>query len=361
MRRALALARRAWGDTHPNPMVGALLVRDGRVVGEGWHARAGGPHAEVVALREAGELARGATLIVTLEPCSTHGRTPPCTDAILAAGVAGVVVGTVDPNPAHAGNGLDLLRQAGVEVVSGILGDECADLNLIFNHWIVHRQPLFAAKVATTLCGRIATRSGHSQWITGAAAREDVHRWRRYFPAIATGSGTVLADNPHLTARLPELDQHCPRRFVMDRSLSTVLEPLPHVYGDAYRERTTVVTREDAPAERERVLRAQGVGVLRLPASSDQEAFAAFRAHCLAQGIEAVLFEGGGRLTSALLEARPLDYLLAYRAPVILADEAAVAPFSGAAPDFIQQGWRLEDVRHAIFGDDQLLRGRLRF
>jgi hypothetical protein len=128
---------------------------------------------------------------------------------------------------------LDLLRQAGVEVVSGILGDECADLNLIFNHWIVHRQPLFAAKVATTLCGRIATRSGHSQWITGAAAREDVHRWRRYFPAIATGSGTVLADNPHLTARLPELDEHCPRRFVMDRSLSTVLEPLPHVYGAA--------------------------------------------------------------------------------------------------------------------------------
>lgn len=201
MRRAVELAAQGWGETHPNPMVGALVVRGREIVGEGYHERAGEAHAEVNALREAGPRARGATLYVTLEPCSTHGRTPPCNDAIIEAGIERVVIGALDPNPLHEGRGLRALQQAGITVTTGILRDECSDLNLIFNHWITTGQPMIAAKVATSIDGLIATHAGDSRWITGEAARSDVHRWRRYFPAIAIGANTVLKDNPRLTVR----------------------------------------------------------------------------------------------------------------------------------------------------------------
>lgn len=202
MRRALEAARRGWGATHPNPMVGALIVEHGRVVADGYHARAGEPHAEVVALTNLGRApAPGATLYVTLEPCSTTGRTPPCTEAIIRAGIKRVVAGAADPNPQHLGRGFALLRAAGVEVVEGVLAEECTDLNFIFNHWITKETPLIAGKIVTTLDGRVATSTGESQWITGAAARRDAMRWRRLFPAIGVGAGTVLADNPRLTSR----------------------------------------------------------------------------------------------------------------------------------------------------------------
>ncbi|MDR2863781.1 MAG: bifunctional diaminohydroxyphosphoribosylaminopyrimidine deaminase/5-amino-6-(5-phosphoribosylamino)uracil reductase RibD, partial [Puniceicoccales bacterium] len=185
MRRALTLAKRAWGNTHPNPHVGALIVESGVIVAEGWHERAGDAHAEINTLRALGRRPKpGATLVVTLEPCSTHGRTGACTTALLDAGISRVVAGTADPFPAHCGRGFALLREAGVEVVSGVLAGECADLNLIFNHRVTHGEPLVALKTATTLDGRIATRTGQSQWITGPEARADVMRWRRYFPAI---------------------------------------------------------------------------------------------------------------------------------------------------------------------------------
>ena len=221
MRRALELARQGWGATHPNPMVGALIVEDGEIVAEGFHTKAGEPHAEIMALRALGRKPEpGATLYVTLEPCCTTGRTPPCTEAIIAAGIRRVVVGATDPNPRHAGHGFEVLRAAGVEVVTNVLAAECADLNLIFNHWIVQKRPLLAAKVATTIDGRIACRTGESKWITGEPARADVMRWRRLFPAIAVGAGTVASDDPQLTARLPE-GEWCPWRFVFDAALST--------------------------------------------------------------------------------------------------------------------------------------------
>jgi len=356
MRRAIVLARRAWGDTHPNPMVGALVVAsDGSIVGEGWHERAGGPHAEVNALRQAGENARGGTIYVTLEPCSTQGRTPPCTLAIQMAGLARVVVGATDPNPVHIGRGFEQLRDSGIEVISGILADECEDLNLIFNHWISKGQPLFAAKTATTLCGHIAARTGDSKWITGPAAREDVHHWRRYFPAIAVGSGTVLADDPHLTVRLSGVEEFCPLRFVFDRTLSTVRKSLPGLYTDAFRERTTLVTAMDASAEKEALLRGQGVNVLRL--LTGEQFWPAFRDHCVQNRITGVLFEGGSALLSSLLLSAELDYMFSYRAPMLLADSDALPAFHGAAPASISAGWRLKKVRHAVFGDDVLTRG----
>jgi diaminohydroxyphosphoribosylaminopyrimidine deaminase / 5-amino-6-(5-phosphoribosylamino)uracil reductase len=359
MRRAISLARHGWGTTDPNPMVGALVaLPDGTVAGEGWHEKAGGPHAEVNALHAAGECSRGATLYVTLEPCSTFGRTPPCTEAIVRAGIKHVVIGATDPNPLHAGRGFEILRAEGIDVTSGVLADDCDDLNPIFNHWITAKTTLFAGKIATTLDGRIATRAGASKWITGPAARENAHIWRRYYPAIAVGSGTVLSDNPHLTSRLQGADEFCPRRFVFDRSLRTArVLPLPELYTDKFRELTTVVTALDAPPDAVHLLENQGAHVLCLPACDDATFWAAFRKFCANNGITGILFEGGSHLLSSLLVNDQMDYLYAYRAPVILADGNALAAFDGAATEKIADGWRLEKVRGEQLGEDQLMRG----
>ncbi|MFZ9745849.1 MAG: bifunctional diaminohydroxyphosphoribosylaminopyrimidine deaminase/5-amino-6-(5-phosphoribosylamino)uracil reductase RibD [Opitutaceae bacterium] len=361
MRRALALARGVWGETQPNPMVGAVLVEDGVIVAEGATAPDGGPHAERRALEALGRPPRpGATLYVTLEPCCTEGRTGACTARILAAGIRRVVVGAVDPNPAHAGRGLEVLRAAGVEVVSGVLAAECADLNLIFNHWITHGTPLLAAKVASTLDGKLACRTGDSQWITGEAARADVHRWRRLFPGIGVGAMTVLHDNPRLTVRPPGGGESCPVRFVFDGLLRTVVEKnLPRVFSDEFRGRTIVVTTPHGGLGYVRKLRDLGVQVWVIESSSQRVPFAAFRRRCAEERISGVLIEGGAHLISELLRARELDYLFAYHAPLLFADDKARASFSGLRPERVAQGVRLDEVRHESFGGDVLMRGRV--
>lgn len=360
MRRALELARQGWGLTHPNPMVGAVVVEQGRIVAEGFHAQDGGPHAERVALDALGRApAPDAMLYVTLEPCSTAGRTGACTEAILAAGVSRVVVGARDPHPAHAGHGLEILRAAGVEVVEGILEPECHDLNLLFHQWITTGGPLLAAKAAMTLDGRMACRTGDSQWITNEASRADVHRWRRLFPAIAVGAATVMADNPRLTARR-EGDEWCPWRFVFDGLLRTVVDgQMPRVYTDEYRERTIVVTTPHSGLGYVRKLHDQGVQVWLLPSATQRVGFDDFRAKCASEGINGVYFEGGAHLISEVLRARQLDYLFAYRAPVLLADNKAKDLFSGLRTEKVSQAVRLGDVKHELFGKDQLMRGRV--
>ncbi len=362
MRRALELARQGWGATHPNPMVGALIAEEGRIVAEGFHAKAGEPHAEIMALRVLGRKpAPGATLYVTLEPCSTHGRTPPCVEAIIAAGIKHVVVGATDPNPRHAGKGFEVLRGAGVEVVEGVLAADCADLNLIFNHWIVHQRPLLAAKVATTIDGRIACRTGESKWITGELARADVMRWRRLFPAIAVGAGTVASDDPQLTARLPE-GEWCPLRFVFDAALSTAtLNPLPRLFTDAHRERTIIVTSDRQHSVVVRRLVQLGVQVWQLPVVDGAVEMRAFNERCVREGITGMLVEGGSRLLSGLLKARAVDYLLSYRAPRLFADAASIPVATGLRVELPTVGLQLAEVRHAVFGDDQLMRGRVVF
>ena len=362
MRRALELARQGWGATHPNPMVGALIAEEGRIVAEGFHAKAGEPHAEIMALRALGRKpAPGATLYVTLEPCSTHGRTPPCVEAIIAAGIKHVVVGATDPNPRHAGKGFEVLRGAGVEVTAGVLAADCTDLNLIFNHWIVHQRPLLAVKVATTIDGRIACRTGESKWITGELARADVMRGRRLFPAIAVGAGTVASDDPQLTARLPE-GEWCPRRFVFDAALSTAtLNPLPRLFTDAHRERTVIVTSDRQHSVVVRRLVQLGVQVWQLPVVDGAVEMAAFSERCAREGLTGVLVEGGSRLLSGLLRARAVDYLLSYRAPRLFADAASIPVATGLRVELPTVGLRLAEVRHAVFGDDQLMRGRVVF
>ena len=359
MRRCLDLARRAWGDTHPNPMVGAVIVEDGVVVAEGWHARAGEAHAEVAALRALGRPPKpDAKLFVTLEPCCTHGRTGPCTEAIIAGGIRYVVIGAVDPNPAHAGRGIEVLKAAGVSVETRVLTGACEDLNVIFNHWIIRRAPLIAAKVATTLDGRTATRTGESKWITGPAARQDVMQWRRLFPSIAVGAGTVMRDRPRLTARIEGAGEWCPLRFVFDGRMRLAGErDLPAVFTDEFRERTIVVTAEDAASGYVRKLESSGVRTWRLPAVNGRVAPAAFRARCASEGICGVYVEGGAQVLSELLQAREIDYLFAYRAPVFLADQKAQAVMRGLRTEKLEQGIRLERVQHASLGDDQLMRG----
>jgi diaminohydroxyphosphoribosylaminopyrimidine deaminase/5-amino-6-(5-phosphoribosylamino)uracil reductase len=349
MRRALELARSEWGNTHPNPMVGALIVEEGRIVGEGAHAQDGGPHAERLAL-----LAR-----VTLEPCSTHGRTGACTDAIVNAGIRRVVVGAPDPNPVHAGKGFELLRANGVEVITGVLERECHDLNLVFNHWVV-RGPMLAAKAAVTLDGKIACRTGESRWITNEAARADVHRWRRLFPGIAVGAMTILKDNPRLTARIAGQPEWCPWRFVFDGLLRTVVDKNPpKVFTDEFRERTIVVTTPHGGLGYVRKLRDLGINVWCIESESQRVPFAEFRKKCAEEKIAGVYFEGGAQLVSELIRARQLDYLFFYRSPMVFADDKAKSAFSGLRPERIDQAVRLADVRHDQFGDDAMMRGNL--
>jgi len=361
MRRALELARQGWGTTPPNPMVGAVIVEGGQIVAEGFHVQDGGPHAEKAALAALGRKAKpGATMYVTLEPCSTAGRTGACTEAIKAAGISCVVVGATDPLPDHAGHGFTVLREAGIDIVTGVLERECTDLNLIFNYWASKGTPLLAAKSAVTLDGKIATRAGESKWITGEAARADVMRWRRLFPAIAVGAGTVMKDNPKLTARIAGQEEWCPVRFVFDGLLRSLGEKiLPQVFNDAFRERTIVVTTPHGGLGYVRKLRDMGVQVWVLPSPMQRVSIADFRIKCAEEKISGVYFEGGAHLVSELLAMRQLDYMFIYRAPVLLADEKAKSGWLGLRGDKLDQAVRLTDVRHDQFGDDQLMRGRV--
>lgn len=358
MRRALNLAGRAWGQTHPNPMVGALIVEGNAVVAEGWHAAAGQDHAEVAALKVLGRPPdTGASLYVTLEPCCTAGRTGACTKAIIEAGFARVVVGAEDPNPAHAGRGLTILREAGIEVISGVLADDCADLNLIFNHWITQGTPLIAAKMALTLDGKFAAASGHSRWVTGEGARADVMRWRRYFPAIAVGASTVLADDPSLTARL-DSEVWCPMRLVFDRSLRTLeQESLPKLYTDAFADRTIVVCHSDvAKAAKDRA-EALGLRLWCLPAKDGYFDWAAFRQRCAESGIYGVYIETGPQLATFLIEERGADYAFVYQAPKFLCDAAAPGIGSLRNTDSMDTAIHLRHQKMDTFGEDRLIRG----
>jgi len=361
MRRAIELARSVWGTTHPNPMVGAVLVEHDQIVGEGATAPDGGPHAERLALLARGKTPRpGAVLYVTMEPCSTEGRTGACTNAIIAAGIKHVVVGTTDPNPAHAGRGLDVLRAAGVEVISGVLEPECRDLNLIFNHWITTGSPLLAAKTASTLDGRIACRTGDSRWITGEPARADVMHWRRLFPAIAVGAGTIMHDDPRLTSRIEGRDEWCPVRFVFDGLLRTVTDKhLPKVYTDEFHDRTIVVTTPHGGMGYVRKLKDLGVQVWVLPSATQRAGMADFRARCAEERITGVYFEGGVQLLSELLRERQIDYLFSYRAPMLLADDRAKPMLNGLRTEKLTQAIRMTDVHHAVLGEDMLTRGRV--
>ncbi|TVQ30059.1 MAG: bifunctional diaminohydroxyphosphoribosylaminopyrimidine deaminase/5-amino-6-(5-phosphoribosylamino)uracil reductase RibD [Wenzhouxiangella sp.] len=319
MAEALHLAERGRLTADPNPAVGCVIVRDGSIVGRGWHRAAGEPHAEVLALREAGVRARGARVFVTLEPCSHHGRTPPCTDALIEAGVSEVVAAMVDPFPANAGHGLELLMRAGIRVRSGLMEAAARALNPGFVSRFERGRPWVRVKLAISLDGRIAGPDGRSQWITGPAAREDTQRWRARASALLTGIGTVLADDPQLNLRLPGIDRQ-PLRVVADsRARLPQCARMLNLPGPVL-----VASTRPAPWSREGLAWWQGPAN---PAGRlDLEALLAM---LVTREVNEVHVEAGAMLSGALLEAGLVDELLVYQAPVLLGDGQAMLALPG--------------------------------
>ncbi len=325
MRIALALAARGLGRTWPNPTVGCVVVGNGRVVGRGWTQPGGRPHAETEALHRAGAAARGAELFVSLEPCIHHGGTPPCVDALLAAGVGRVVVALEDPDPRVAGRGIRALEAAGVPVFVGVLAAEAADLNQGFILRVTRRRPLFTLKLATSLDGRIATASGESRWITGETARAFAHQLRASHDAVLIGAGTALADDPDLACRLPGLAACSPVRIVADTSARL---PQASVLVRTARERPTWLVTADPPPPSAAALEAGGVRVLPVDRGADGHIDPKGMATVLAdQGLTRVLVEGGGTMARSMLAAGLIDRLVWFHAPRIIGGggKAAVA------------------------------------
>ena len=356
MRRALALAERGMGHVSPNPMVGAVIVKDGRVIGEGWHERIGGLHAERNAFRNCTEDCAGATIYVTLEPCCHWGRTPPCTDAILEHRIARVVVGCLDPNPLVAGKGLDILRAAGIECVSGVLEDECRALNEVFFHYITTGKPFIVMKYAMTLDGRIASHTGDSKWVTGEAARAHVHRTRKRLRAILVGIGTVLADDPMLNCRIESgVD---PIRLVCD---STLRIPLDSRLVRTARDIPTWVFCARADAGRKAALEQAGVTVVPLPdADGARVDLAAVMDYLGRQQVDGVLLEGGGTLNGEALRLGLVDRVQAYLAPKLIGGAAARGPVEGPGIARMADALALHDLTITRLEDDLLIEGRIR-
>ena len=351
MRRALELARR--GRTSPNPMVGAVLVRDGRIIGEGWHKVCGDLHAERQALASCRESPEGATLYVTLEPCCHQGRQPPCTDAILQAGIRRVVVGSEDPNPLVAGKGIAILRSHGVAVETGILREECDALNRVFFHYIRTGRPYVVMKYAMTLDGKIATRTGASQWITGEEARRRVHQDRDRYASILAGIGTVLADDPLLTCRLE--GGHNPIRIICDTHLRIPLES--RLVQTAQQTPLLIAACHPEP-EKTAALTAAGAQVLRLPERDGRVDLAALMDRLGAMEIDSVLLEGGGSLNGAMLEAGLVRRVQAYVSPKLFGGNGT-SPVRGQGVALPEEAWRLENPEISRIGEDFLVEGEV--
>ena len=353
--RALELARASVGETSPNPPVGAVIARDGRIVGEGRTQPAGQAHAEVVALRQAGELARGATLYVTLEPCSHYGRTPPCTDAIIAAGVAAVHASMADPNPRVGGRGLELLREAGTEVTVGEGREEAEELAAPHAMFVTTGMPLVTLKFAMSLDGKIATRTGDSKWITCDESRRYVHRLRAQSDAIMAGIGTALADDPQLTAR-DENDQPLTRQ-----PLRVVVDSRGNLPPDAAmlsQPGETLVAVSEIRESRRDALESAGAEVFFAPTGNGRVDLRALLLELGRREITSVLVESGGALAGSLFDARLAHRVVAFVAPVIIGGDRAPSPIGGLGATLMSDAMRLSGVRVERFGEDVAVIGR---
>ncbi len=347
MQRCLELAKRALGRTAPNPMVGSVIVQDGVILGEGFHPAAGQPHAEIFALRQAGEKARGATLYVNLEPCNHYGRTPPCSEAIVAAGLKRVVVGMIDPDPRVSGVGIARLQEAGIEVVVGVEEAACRELNEAFIHRILHHRPFGILKYAMTLDGRIAASSGHSAWVTSPLARSNVHQLRAACDAVIVGGNTVRQDNPLLTSRQ---ESHTPLRVVMSRSLDL---PTDANLWDTSAAPTLVVTKAGVRPDFQALLTKRGVEVLELETLTPS----ALMAHLYDRGLLSVLWECGGTLAARAIADGSVQKVLAFIAPKIIGGNTAPSPVGDLGFTSMNQALILEGVRWRSIGPDLLVEG----
>jgi diaminohydroxyphosphoribosylaminopyrimidine deaminase / 5-amino-6-(5-phosphoribosylamino)uracil reductase len=348
MQRCLTLAKQAWGKTAPNPLVGAVIVKDGEIIGEGFHPGAGQPHAEVFALRAAGDRAQGATLYVSLEPCNHYGRTPPCSEAVVAAGIAKVFVGMVDPNPLVSGGGIKTLETAGIEVVVGVETAACEELNEGFVQRILHHRPLGILKYAMTLDGKIATDSGHSTWVSSETSRQYVHHLRAGCDAIIIGSNTLRQDNPHLTSH--QAGAHNPLRVVMTHQLDV---PTDAILWDINVAPTLVITQTGANPEMQGRLRDRGVQVLEL----DTLAPKLVMQHLYDRGFLSVLWECGGTLAASAIADGAIQKVLAFIAPKIVGGNIAFAPVGDLGIRSMNEALELERVTWQQIGNDCLVKG----
>lgn len=361
MKMALRLAARAKGRTAPNPMVGAVIVRDGTIVGTGYHHRAGEPHAEILALRQAGRRAEGATLYVTLEPCCHHKkRTPPCVPALIHAGLKRVVVAMLDPNPHVQGSGIEQLQRAGIEVEVGCLEAQAMQVNALYLHWRQTGRPFVILKAAMTLDGKIATATGESKWITGEVARRHVHRLRRTVDAIVVGIGTVLKDDPQLSVRTELAGPRArnirqPMRVVLDSRLRIPLSA--RVCRDAHLQPTCVVTSYRAPARKIASLEARGIRVLRVPMSQGHVSLKACLRTLGKWGLWKVLIEGGSTINAEVLRLRLMDRVMLYVAPRLLGGRDAIGVFGGRAPRRLSAALPIQNLSVRFLSDDLLIMG----
>lgn len=355
MQRAIDLAAKGLGLTAPNPPVGAVVVRDEKIVGEGFHPAAGQPHAEVFALRDAGDLARGADLYVTLEPCCHRGRTGPCTEAIVAAGVSRVFVGTEDPNPLVAGKGLDRLRCAGIEVFDGVLNSECNRLIAPFSKYVKSGLPYVVLKSAMTLDGQTATLSGDSKWISCEASRELVHQLRSQVDAIMVGSGTVLADDPQLTTRLPGGGRD-PVRIVLDGSLKT--SPSARVFDRSSEARTILVTSSDHAEEALLPYRDVGADIVLSEQKSGSLDLTAVLSVLASHDLHYILLEGGSHLGGAMIRSGLVDRLMVFVAPKLLGGFGR-GLLAGTGASCMAEAIKIEGLTVRTIDTDILLEGEV--
>ncbi|MFQ5828233.1 MAG: bifunctional diaminohydroxyphosphoribosylaminopyrimidine deaminase/5-amino-6-(5-phosphoribosylamino)uracil reductase RibD [Candidatus Methylomirabilia bacterium] len=356
MEQALELASRAQGLTSPNPLVGAVVVRDGAVVGEGYHKQAGAAHAEIEALRAGGRRAHGGTLYVTLEPCVHKGRTGPCVSAVLDAGIRRVVVAVADPNPNVNGRGISALSNAGVAVTVGCLETEARELNRAFFTYMREHRPLVTMKAALTLDGKIAAWDRTARWITGSAARQEGHRLRSQSDAILVGIGTVLQDDPLLTVRLPDPWPREPFRVVVDSQART--PPVARVLTLGNPKRTLIAVVEHAPRHRVRALEVTGVVVLRLPARDGRVDLAALLAELAKREVVALLLEGGAELNAAFLEAGLVDRVAVFLAPLLVGGAGAPSLVGGHGRT-LKEAFRLHGLTVRRVGEDLMIEGEI--
>ena len=361
MAMALALAAKGRGFTSPNPMVGALVVKDGRVVGKGYHEMVGGHHAEVNAINDAGHFAKDADLYVTLEPCNHKGRTPPCTEKIIASGIKRVVVAMADPNPHVAGGGNRYLIQKGVKVVTGVCRREAQNLNAAFVKHVKTGRPYVMLKWAATLDGRIAAKTGDARWITNEKSRHFVHQMRHYADGIMVGIGTVKADNPSLTTRLPGLingkEGKNPIRIIVDSHLA--IDPDVNVVRTALQTKTIVVagdiSKDSALQEKKDLLIKNGVEVMEMPLIKGRIDLVRLMARLGAMNITSLLIEGGAGLAASSLDARVVDRLMMFYAPKLYGGDDGVPILKGSGQDRMSDCLRLKNIKIKRFGDDVMI------
>lgn len=351
MQKCLELARQALGKTAPNPLVGAVVVKDGEIIGTGFHPGAGQPHAEVFALREAGEQAKGSTVYVSLEPCNHYGRTPPCSEALVKAGVEKVVVGMVDPNPRVAGGGIERLRSAGIEVVVGVEEEACRQLNEAFIYRMTHRRLFGILKYAMTLDGKIATTTGNSNWVTQDAARHEVHLLRAACDAVIVGTNTVCQDNPHLTSR--QVNARNPLRVVMSRSLNLPKEA--HLW-DVTEAPTLVFTEVASNPELQKLLLNKGVELVEFDTLTPGRVME----YLYKRDLLSVLWECGGTLAAPAIADGAVQKILAFVAPKIIGGQGAPSPVGNLGLTSMSKALILDRVQWRTVGSDCLVEGYLK-